>query len=201
MSTFAVTVPDIGDAKDVEIIEICVESGATIKVDDALIVIESDKASMEVPAPVAGVVVDIHVNVGDLVNTGDMVLSLQQAEPVLESTVDDPETKRDDGNDSDMQADSDGQPEVFGVEKHATLEESSHSESIAAAVEVRIPDIGKAKGVTVVEVLAAAGDEVSASDPLVVIESDKASMEIPVGLPGRSGRCVRISMMKWKKVP
>ena len=184
MSTFAVTVPDIGDAKDVEVIEICVESGATIKVDDALIVIESDKASMEVPAPVAGVVVDIHANVGDLVNTGDMVLSLQQADPVLESTVDDLETKRDGGNDSDMQADSDEQPEVLGVEKHATLEESSHSESIAAAVEVRIPDIGKAKGVTVVEVLAVAGDEVSASDPLVVVESDKASMEIPSGIAG-----------------
>ena len=150
MSTFAVTVPDIGDAKDVEVIEICVESGATIEIDDALIVIESDKASMEVPSPAAGVVVDIHVNVGDLVNTGDMVLSLQQADPLPESAVNDPETKRDDGN---VKAGSDEQPEVLGVEKHETLEESSRSEAMAAAVEVRVPDIGEAKGVTIVEVL------------------------------------------------
>ena len=80
MSTVKVDIPDIGDAKDVEVIEICVSKGDDIEQDDALIVIESDKASMEVPSPVAGKVISIAVSLGDLVNTGDPVLELEAEE-------------------------------------------------------------------------------------------------------------------------
>ncbi len=76
MSKMNVEIPDIGDATDVEVIEICVEKGSTLTTGEALIVIESDKASMEVPSPCAGTVEDILVALGDLVNTGDQIVSL-----------------------------------------------------------------------------------------------------------------------------
>ena len=82
MTSLEVRIPDIGDAKDVEVIEICVEVGQEIDVDDALIVIESDKASMEVPAPVKGTVVSIASNLGDKVNTDDLVLTMNVEETV-----------------------------------------------------------------------------------------------------------------------
>ncbi|MXY54634.1 MAG: hypothetical protein F4Y86_19205 [Gammaproteobacteria bacterium] len=72
-----VRIPDIGDAQDVEVIELCVAAGDTVAVNDALIVIESDKASMEVPAPVAGTVQEVLVSLGDLVNEGDAIVVLE----------------------------------------------------------------------------------------------------------------------------
>lgn len=92
MSTVKVDIPDIGDAKDVEVIEICVSNGDDIEQDDALIVIESDKASMEVPSPVAGKVISIAVSLGDLVNTGDPVLELDAEEQpaAIESKTSEP---------------------------------------------------------------------------------------------------------------
>ena len=74
--TSEVRIPDIGDAEDVEVIELCVEVGASVAENDALIVIESDKASMEVPAPFGGVIEGIHVALGDLVNQGDLIISM-----------------------------------------------------------------------------------------------------------------------------
>ncbi|MDE0692086.1 MAG: 2-oxo acid dehydrogenase subunit E2 [Gammaproteobacteria bacterium] len=72
-----VRIPDIGDAQDVEVIELCVAAGDTVAVNDALIVIESDKASMEVPAPAAGTVQEVLVSLGDLVNEGDAIVVLE----------------------------------------------------------------------------------------------------------------------------
>ena len=100
MSLLKVDIPDIGDAQDVEVIEICVNEGDEVQQDDALIVIESDKASMEVPSPSAGTVGAIAVSLGDLVNTGDSVLELEvdtsqlsiESEPDTPATPQTPET-------------------------------------------------------------------------------------------------------------
>ena len=100
MSLLKVDIPDIGDAQDVEVIEICVNEGDEVQQDDALIVIESDKASMEVPSPGAGTVGAIAVSLGDLVNTGDLVLELEvdtsqlsiESEPDTPATPQTPET-------------------------------------------------------------------------------------------------------------
>ena len=100
MSLLKVDIPDIGDAQDVEVIEICVNEGDEVQQDDALIVIESDKASMEVPSPGAGIVGAIAVSLGDLVNTGDLVLELEvdtsqlsiESEPDTPATPQTPET-------------------------------------------------------------------------------------------------------------
>ena len=82
MSAMDVAIPDIGDAEDVEVIEICVAVGDTVGENDALIVIESDKASMEVPAPAAGTVTEVLVALGDHVNTGDPIIRMDATEPV-----------------------------------------------------------------------------------------------------------------------
>ena len=80
MTAQEVVIPDIGDAEDVEVIELCVGPGDSIEVDGALIVIESDKASMEVPSPFAGTVAEIRVELGDVVNSGHVVAVLEVAQ-------------------------------------------------------------------------------------------------------------------------
>lgn len=163
-----VTIPDIGDAEDVEVIEICVGSGDTVAANDALIVIESDKASMEVPAPFAGTVDEVLVALGDVVNAGDAILRMEEvsngepdaiesaaAEPVAGEQVEPPT--------------ADGAPRATETER----------------VEIRLPDVGEAENVSVIEVAVAEGQTVAVDDLLVVVESEKASMEIPSPFAGK----------------
>src|SRR5881227_3260166 len=76
MSTIEVKVPDIGDFKDVPVIEVFVKPGDAVKADDSLITLESDKATMDVPSPSAGVVKDLKLKVGDKVSEGGVILTL-----------------------------------------------------------------------------------------------------------------------------
>ena len=163
-----VTIPDIGDAEDVEVIEICVGSGDTVAANDALIVIESDKASMEVPAPFAGTVDEVLVALGDVVNAGDAILRMEEVsngEPdVIETTATEP-----------VAAEQVEQPKADGAPR-ATEKER---------VEIRLPDVGEAENVSVIEVAVAKGQTVAVDDLLVVVESEKASMEIPSPFAGK----------------
>lgn len=162
-----VTIPDIGDAEDVEVIEICVGSGDTVAANDALIVIESDKASMEVPAPFAGTVGEVLVALGDVVNAGDAILRMEEVsngEPdVIETTATEPVVVE-----QVEQPKADGAPRVTETER----------------VEIRLPDVGEAENVSVIEVAVAKGQTVAVDDLLVVVESEKASMEIPSPFAG-----------------
>lgn len=171
MTSLEVRIPDIGDAKDVEVIEICVEVGQEIDADDALIVIESDKASMEVPAPVKGTVVSIASSLGDKVNTDDLVLTMNVEETVQPKQQD--------------ESPSEDQPEISADDSVGDeLDESSKEpatevdEVVEQQIEVRVPDIGEAKDVVVIELLVEEGATVEKDAPLIVLESDKASMEI-----------------------
>lgn len=157
-----VTIPDIGDAEDVEVIEICVDPGDAVAANDALIVIESDKASMEVPAPFAGTVDEILVALGDVVNAGDAILRMEEI--------------------------SNGEPDVVEAAPAAqaepqTADGASHA-TVTERVEIRLPDIGEAENVSVIEVAVAEGQAVVVDDLLVVVESEKASMEIPSPFAG-----------------
>ena len=162
-----VTIPDIGDAEDVEVIEICVGPGDTVGANDALIVIESDKASMEVPAPLAGTVDEILVALGDVVNSGDAILRMEESangEPpdeTAEAPVAEP-------RETVVQTSADGAPPSTEL----------------ARVEIRLPDVGEAENVSVIEVAVAEGQEVAVDDLLLVVESEKASMEIPSPFAG-----------------
>ena len=157
-----VTIPDIGDAEDVEVIEICVVSGDTVAANDALIVIESDKASMEVPAPFAGTVDEILVALGDVVNAGDAILRMDVVANGQPDAIETAPTAQVEPPKAD------GAPRATGMER----------------LEIRLPDVGEAENVSVIEVAVVEGQTVAVDDLLVVVESEKASMEVPSPFAG-----------------
>ena len=166
MAAEEIRIPDIGDAGDVEVIELCVAPGDAVSVDDPLIVIESDKASMEVPSTVAGTVDRIAVAVGDTCTEGDLIV-------VVESGADAPDAP------AEAMPEPEGVPEGQPEAPSPVVDASSRAPGIDAVIEVRVPDIGEASGVEVIEIMVAVGDEVAVDDGLVVLESDKATMEVP----------------------
>lgn len=149
-----VAVPDIG-GDEVEVTEILVKVGDKVEAEQSLIVVEGDKASMEVPAPFAGVVKEITISTGDKVSTGSaiMVFEAEGAAPV-----------------------SDSKPEV-------KEEAASAPAAAAGAKDVNVPDIGGDE-VEVTEILVKVGDKVEAEQSLIVVEGDKASMEVPAPFAG-----------------
>lgn len=174
-----VRIPDIGDIDEVEVIEICVAVGDRVGPDDALIVIESDKASMEVPAGMAGTIASIDVALGDQVAEGALIVTLEAegaAADVEEAPEEAPRGQA--AETAAPESESAPEPESAAEPKRETAAGGG------SVVEVRVPDIGEATNVVVIEVAVKPGAEVSASDLLVVVESDKASMEIPAGQAG-----------------
>jgi dihydrolipoamide dehydrogenase len=178
MSMVEVKVPDIGDFKEVEVIEVMVKPGDTIKVDQSLVTVESDKASMEIPSSHAGVVKELKVKVGDKVGEGSLMLILESAESVGESTG------------TAQPAASSEAPELisfpeaigsYGTAPPTAPEAPAPAGAPAAtdAIEVKVPDIGDFKEVEVIEVMVKPGDTVKVDQSLITVESDKASMEIP----------------------
>ena len=164
-----VLLPDIGDFQDVEIIELLVGTGDQVAVEDPLIMLESDKASMEIPSPQAGVVRDIKVSVGDKVNQGDLILMLEAAEAVAVDAQSDvpaeaPVVPDDDSGESP-------------VEESAVAAQAVSTESTVQAVS--LPDIGDFHDVEIIELLVSVGDAVEEEQSLMTLESDKATMEIP----------------------
>ena len=153
-----IRIPDIGDASNVTVIEVAVSPGDTVAEGDTLIVLESDKASMEIPADTAGVVGDIHVSEGAEVNEGDPICEVEGAESAAEVLTE--------------------------AQKQSASAEPSALVSHGAAQLVAVPDTGSADGVTVIEIGVAVGDHVVEGDTLIVLESDKASMEIPAPAAG-----------------
>lgn len=155
--TIEIRVPDIGDFQDVPVIEVLVKAGDRVKKNDSLITLESEKASMEVPAEADGVVQDVKVKVGDKVSKGTPIVTL--------------------GSDA-AAAQKPASP------KPAAREPDVPKETGGNAMEVRVPDIGDFKDVPVIEVLVKPGDRVKKNDSLITLESEKASMEVPAGADG-----------------
>jgi pyruvate dehydrogenase E2 component (dihydrolipoamide acetyltransferase) len=149
-----IKVPDIGDFKDVPVIEIFVKPGDRVKAEDPLIALESDKATMEVPAPQDGVVKSVAVKVGDKVSEGAVIVHFEGA----------------------VSKQADARPVVNAP--------PSPVSAPTGVAEVRVPDIGEFKDVPVIEIFVKPGDRVKAEDPLIALESDKATMEVPAPLSG-----------------
>ncbi len=172
MSQIEIQVPDIGDFDEVAVIELLVKPGDTVKVEQSLLTVESDKASMEIPSSHAGVVKELRVKIGDKVKQGSIVLTLEAAgaapapssaptpaaAPVLEKKV-----------------------AVAGVNTAQTAINSIASPTAqqSSVIEVKVPDIGDFKDVAVIEVFVKAGDAIKVEQSLITVESDKAAMEIP----------------------
>lgn len=175
MALVEIKVPDIGDFDSVGVIEVLVKAGDTIKVEQSLVTVESDKASMEIPSSQAGVVKELKVALGDQIREGSVLLLLEtadsatapkaeavSAQPAEVSTAKAPETK--------------AEPAV------ATSVNDPVATAVTAAdttVDIRIPNIGDFQDVAVIELLAKVGDTVAVEQSLFTVESDKASMEIP----------------------
>jgi pyruvate dehydrogenase E2 component (dihydrolipoamide acetyltransferase) len=167
-----ITIPSLGDIDEVEVIELCVAVGDTVAVDDPIIVIESDKASMEIPSPVAGVIESLHVALGDQVTDGHVIASVA-GDSNAESPIEGPDQDQDQAETPEVV-----QASAAEVDAAAASAPSPAPASQSAEIEVLVPDIGDATGVVVIEVAVKAGDEIAVNDLLVVLESDKASMEI-----------------------
>jgi pyruvate dehydrogenase E2 component (dihydrolipoamide acetyltransferase) len=170
MAVVEIQVPDIGDFDEVTVIEVLVKPGDTVKAEQSLITVESDKASMEIPSSHAGVVKELRVKLDDKVKQGSVVLTLEVAG-----------------------AEAAPAPKEKAAAAPAAPAASAPAPApapVAAApaasgpVEVRVPDIGDFKDVSVIEVLVKPGDTIKAEQSLITVESDKASMEIPSSASG-----------------
>ena len=145
-----VVVPDIGDFKEVEVIEVLVKPGDAVAKEQSLITLESDKATMEIPSPSDGVVQSVKLKVGDKVSKGSLILELDAKEKAAAKA-----------------------PEKAKAAEKAAAGTNGDS------VTVPVPDIGDFKEVEVIEVLVKPGDAVAKDQSLITLESDKATMEIP----------------------
>ncbi|AZW12923.1 dihydrolipoyllysine-residue acetyltransferase [Bordetella bronchiseptica] len=169
-----IKVPDIGDFKEVEVIEVLVSAGDTIKAEQSLITVESDKASMEIPASAAGVVKSVKVKVGDKIAEGTVILEVEAAGEAAAAPK------------AEQAPEAAEAPKADAAKAEAPQAEAPQAEAPAAAgpIEVKVPDIGDFKEVEVIEVLVAEGDTIKAEQSLITVESDKASMEIPASAGG-----------------
>ena len=156
MALIEVKVPDIGDFKDVAVIELLVKVGDRVAAEQSLITVESDKASMEIPASHAGVVKEIKVALGDKINEGTLLLLLE----------------------ADSAAASEPAP-AAPAPSHAAPAAAPLAQVTGGSVQVLVPDIGDFDEVSVIEVMVKPGDRIKVEQSLITVESDKASMEIP----------------------
>ncbi len=172
MALVEIKVPDIGDVHDVAVIEVLVQVGDTIKAEQSLVTVESDKASMEIPASQGGVVQALKVKLGDKVNEGDVLVMLEVVDGAAAAPA------------APSAAPAQVAPAAAPVEAPAAVPAPAAAPvapvaGAASLVEVFVPDIGDFAGVSVIELLVKPGDTVQADQSLITVESDKASMEIP----------------------
>ncbi|OZI22137.1 dihydrolipoyllysine-residue acetyltransferase [Bordetella genomosp. 7] len=176
-----IKVPDIGDFKEVEVIEVLVSEGDTIKAEQSLITVESDKASMEIPASAGGVVKSVKVKVGDKVAEGAVILEIEAGE-ASESDSSDSQKASDTAG---KQQAADDAPRTQGQTVEAPdVEPAAGKARPGGVTEIAVPDIGDFKEVEVIEVMVAVGDTIEPEQSLITVESDKASMEIPASAGG-----------------
>ncbi len=168
--------PDIGGSEDVPIIELAVAEGDEVSEEDPLITLESDKASMDVPSPYSGKLVSLAVKEGDTVSEGDLIGTMEIAGEGAEDESDESEPEQASGGEADGEtSESDEAEESEGAEEEGESQRK----------EIRVPDIGGSENVPIIELAVAEGDEINEEDPLITLESDKASMDVPSPFKGK----------------
>ena len=174
MALVEVQVPDIGDFDEVTVIELMVKVGDTVKAEQSLITVESDKASMEIPSSTAGVVKEMRVALGDKVKQGSVVLVVEAAgaaaAPAAAPSA------------APSAAVSSPSPVIASEARPSSAAPATPAAS--GPVQVHVPDIGDFKDVVVIEVMVKPGDTIKVEQSLITVESDKASMEIPSSAAG-----------------
>ena len=172
MAVEIITVPDLGEASEVEVIELLVSVGQSVAENDSLLVLESDKAAMEIPAPLAGIVESIAVNLGDQVITGNEILTLKVNEPASDESSIVQRVVEEDSSEEEA------------VEAEVSKKDESGSEKTSSSV-IEVPDLGTEEEVDVIELHIAIGDSIAKDDALITLESDKAAMEVPAPISGQ----------------
>ncbi|MDA0893247.1 MAG: dihydrolipoyllysine-residue acetyltransferase [Proteobacteria bacterium] len=178
MTNQTIYVPDIGGAEGAEVVELLVSVGDSVDAEQSLIVLESDKASMEIPASHAGVVVELKMAVGDQLAEGDAILVVE----VLGET--EVENKSVGASNVAPAPDETLVPTEPVVAVSSETKKTSDYEEVVSDVVIDVPDIGTDGDVEVVEICVAVGDLLQEGDSIVVLESDKASMEVPAPTAG-----------------
>lgn len=168
--TKEVLVPDVG-GEGVEVIEILVSEGDNVAAEDSLVTVESDKASMDIPAPFAGVVKSLKVKVGDKISEGDLLALMAAADSAADEKAE--EAPKEEAK---------SEPEQQAPKAEASSKKASGGSQV---IEVTVPDIGESGEVDVIEVLVSEGDEVAAEDGLITLETDKATMDVPSPQAGK----------------
>lgn len=154
-----ITLPDIGAYSNVDIIEILVKEGERIAKDASLITLETDKATMEIPSPLSGIVKSLHIKLGDKVSAGELILTLEVEENIA--------------------SDSNSKETVAVKESN-----EKNNQTPIILKEVVVPDIGNYSNVDVIEILIKVGDRIKKDDSIITLETDKATMEIPSPFSG-----------------
>ena len=177
MSEQEIKVPDLGGADEVEVIEIIVSAGDSVEEEDPILTVESDKASVELPAPAAGKITKITVKVGDKVKEGDVIGIMEGGAggsgDAGDDKADEPEPK------------AESKPEAKPEDSKPTPKKKSGGSRTEV---VKVPSLDGFDDVPVIEINVAEGDTVGEDDPLVTVESDKATMEIPSPYAGKIGK-------------
>ena len=163
-----INIPDLGDVEEVEVIEVCVEVGQKVESEDSIMILETDKAAMEIPASVDGVVKSILINVGDMVKQGMPFVEIETSE--IPSKEADKEGSKEENNNDD----NNSQEEII---KDDFTDEISITQPL-------IPDLGDVEEVEVIEVCVEVGQKVESEDSIMILETDKAAMEIPASVDG-----------------
>ena len=169
MTIKKITVPDLGEATEVEVIELLVSVGKKVQENESLLVLESDKAAMEIPAPMSGIIKEISVNLGDQVTTGVEILTLE-----IDNGQEIIAEERSDKSVSE-------ETEIAETKEEADRTEGKSNNTLneTTSITIEVPDLGTEDEVDVIERHVKVGDHINADDSLLTVESDKAAMEVP----------------------
>ena len=184
MSRVIIEVPDMGEVDDVEVVELLVAPGDHVDKDQSLLVLESDKASVEIPSTIAGVVHSVIVSMGDRVVTGAPLIEIEtlEGEGVEQTEL---AVEEDAGLPDSAPAEEPGQYDATAADESSRKQSAAYTESNQIdLVTVRVPDLGDIEGAEVTECLCAVGDQVLADQAILVLESEKASLEITPEMDG-----------------
>ena len=206
MTIESLTVPDLGGAEQVEVIEILVSSGDQVSAEESIIVLETDKATMEIPSPFDGVISSLSISVGDKLNEGDQYGEIETsaagstAVAESEAPAQQEQSKQEQPKQEQpkQEQSKQEQPKQETVKPEPESEQIAVAESSISTIEViHVPDLGGSDQVEVIELLVKIGEEVDAEQSVLTLETDKASMEIPAG---KSGRVEKILLTLGDKV-